>query len=315
MTWGNGCVEWTEGDTAFLSVVFSWHLQNAYQRAVMLSAQGYHVRAGGPAVANNPDFLADVAEIGGQVNALPRHNPDATFTSRGCIRRCSFCAVPKIEGALVELDDWPVKPIVCDNNLLACSRAHFDSVIDKLQGVKGVDFNQGLDMRLLTEYYAQRLATLNLYAVRLAWDHSRLEGQFRGAYQLLREAGIPAAKIRVYVLIGYDDTPEDAIYRLETIRGLGSRPNPMRYQPLDVTRRNGYLSPNWTEREMRRVCHYYSRLRWLEHIPFAEYERRLRNERQNETLANPGAAGAGHLVPARLLYRGRHGQVVDDGDG
>lgn len=99
MPWRAGLAEWIDGDTAYLSVPFTWSLQNAHMRAVALRCEGYRVHAGGPAVSLMPDFLAEVAEIGGEVNALPHHNPDATFTSRGCIRRCPFCAVPKIEGA------------------------------------------------------------------------------------------------------------------------------------------------------------------------------------------------------------------------
>lgn len=33
MAWKRGFVEWTEGNTAFLSVVFPWQLAKAYQRA------------------------------------------------------------------------------------------------------------------------------------------------------------------------------------------------------------------------------------------------------------------------------------------
>lgn len=273
MSWQHGgLAEWTDGDkTAHLSVVFSWNLQAAYQRAVWWRSLGYTVRAGGPAVTLNPGYLAGVAELGGAVDALPYHNPDATFTSRGCIRRCSFCAVPRIEGDLIELDDWPVRPIICDNNLLATSRTHFDRVIDRLKGVKGVDFNQGLDARLLTAHHASRLAELDLYAVRLAWDDTRTERQFMAAYHTLTDAGIPPRMIRVYVLIGYNDTPDDAMYRLQTVKDLGSRPNPMRYQPLDANKRNEYVGPGWTELELKRFTRYWSRLRWLEHVPFEEY--------------------------------------------
>lgn len=269
--WQRGIIEWTEGKVAFLSVVFSWQLQEAYQRAAWLRQQGYYVRAGGPAVDLNPNAMRGVAVTVGKVNALPRHNPFAMFTSRGCIRKCPFCAVPRIEGDLVELDDWIPRPIVCDNNLLACSQKHFDDVIDKLKPIHGVDFNQGLDARLLLDYHARRLTELDLKCVRLAWDHTRDEKQFLTAFQKLRRARFPARAIRVYVLIGFDDTPDDALYRLETIKALGSRPNPMRYQPLDAKVRNDYVSPGWTERELRRFARYWSRLRWLGGIPFAEY--------------------------------------------
>lgn len=271
MVWSKSLVEWTEDDAAYLSVVFSWDLPQAYQRAVWLRASGYRVLAGGPAVKLNPGYLAEVAECDGTyVDAIAWHNPNATFTSRGCIRRCSFCAVPKLEGDLRELDNWPVRPIVCDNNLLACSRRHFDAVIDLLKPLHGIDFNQGLDARILTEYQAGRLAELDC-TVRLAFDSVGYEPQFMRAFERLRAAGFPLDRIRVYVLIGYKDTPDDALYRLQRVAGLGLKPNPMRYQALDAMRRNSYVGPGWTNSELRRYMRYWANLRFLQAVPFAEF--------------------------------------------
>ena len=242
-TWHKGPAEWTIGQRAFLSVAFTWDLDRAYQRAAWYYSLGYEVFAGGPTVALRPDYLAPVATTHqSPTSALPHHNPQATFTSRGCIRRCKFCAVPKIEGALVELQDWEPKPIVCDNNLLATSRKHFDRVVDRLKPIKGVDFNQGLDARLLTDHRAWRLAELDIHKVRLAWDHTRDEQPILDAIMRLRRAGITKRAIGVYVLVGFDDTPADALCRCETLkRKWGIDPRPMRYQPLDTMKKNSYV--------------------------------------------------------------------------
>ena len=258
--WSKTFVDWTEGNTAYLSVVFTWDLPKAYQRAIWWREQGYEVKAGGPACLLMPEYLADVADVNsGSVDALPRHNPDATFTSRGCIRKCKFCAVPKIEGSLVELDEWEAKPIVCDNNLLACSQDHFDKVIDSLKGIKEVDFNQGIDARVLTHYHAQRLAELDLAMVRLAWDNTAYGNGFMRGYERLRRAKIPKRLIRPYVLIGFKDKPDDAAFRLRTLRNMGLMPTIMRYQPLDALVRNKHIADGWTQREFVRFGEYWSR--------------------------------------------------------
>lgn len=276
--WSKSVVEWIEGDKAYLSTVFSWDLQVTYQRAVWFKAEGYKVYVGGPAIILNPGRFANVAteewvlSESEKPNALIHHNPNATFTTRGCIRNCPFCAVPKIEGSLRELSDWQPKPLVCDNNLLAASRLHFNRVIDRLKAIRRIDFNQGLDARLLTKHHASRLAELDLYAVRLAWDSAKNETAFMQAYELLRKAEIPKCRIRVYTLIGYKDSPNEALYRLETIRNLGIVPNPMRYQPLNCEIKDSYIAPGWTDKELRRFVRYWSNLAYLGGIPFNEFE-------------------------------------------
>ena len=271
MTWSKGIVEHINGNIARLSVPFTWNLPIAYQRAVWFKSSGLDVFAGGPAVDLMPDYLADVATIGANwPDALAYHNPLATFTSRGCIRRCTFCAVWRIEGNLRELSDWPLRPIVCDNNLLACSRAHFDRVIDRLKSLKRIDFNQGLDARLLTDYHANRLAELDCL-VRLAFDHTNYEGAFISAYKRLRQAGFPKKRIRVYVLVGFKDTPDDARCRLETVTALGIDPNPMRYNPLDTLVRDSYVAPGWTDTQLTRYIRYWANLRYFRAVPFDEF--------------------------------------------
>lgn len=269
--WQGGMIEHTEIRTTRISIPFTWNLPEAYSRCVWLRATGQRVIVGGPAVNLQPDYLANVAEIGTDwPDALTYHNPLATFTSRGCVRRCSFCAVWRTEGDLRELDDWPVRPIVCDNNLLACSQAHFDRVVDKLKPVRGIDFNQGLDARLLTQHHADRLSELDC-KVRLAFDHVRTEKKFLTAWELLHNAGIAKRRIGVYVLVGYNDTPEDALYRLRLIASLGSDPNPMRYNPLDALMRDSYVGENWTDSELTRFVRYWSNLRYFRAVPFEEF--------------------------------------------
>jgi len=280
-TWSKKPVIWTNGKTAYISVVFTWHLKSAKDAATELLHKGYTVHIGGPAAVLNADYFDDIPATVNLMSSLVdtdrdvvfKHNPNATFTSRGCVRRCPFCAVPRIEGDLIELSEWPVRRIICDNNLLACSQTHFDDVIDKLKGVPKVDFNQGLDARLLTKHHAQRLTELDCL-IRLAWDDTAYESRFNRAYSILMNAGIPAKKIQVYVLIGYNDTPDDALYRLRTVWSRGSFPNPMRYQPLDALKKNSYVGDSWTDEELKRYTRYWSRLFWFDvryKIPFEEY--------------------------------------------
>lgn len=274
MSWKySGLAHWAIGNRACVSVVFSWLIDQAFQIAIWYRSQGYVVLSGGPAVSHNNSIMSKVSDTSLDFpDAIAQHNPNAAFTSRGCIRKCKFCIVPKIEGELKELDNYPIRPIVCDNNFLACSKQHFDTVIDKLKPLKDVDFNQGLDARLITKYQANRLAELDLKVVRLAWDYVGMESIVMDALNILVDAGFSGRMIRCYVLIGYNDTPEDALYRLDKIQSMGFSPNPMRYQPIDTKKKNSFVGQGWTDAELKRYMRYWSRQVWLSHIPFKEYK-------------------------------------------
>ena len=263
--WVKDVVSWKCGDVFYLSIPFTWLLPKAKE---MAEKQNGKIIAGGPAV----DLVGAVwADTPGscEFDTLSMHNPLATFTTRGCPNRCKFCAVPKIEGEFRELDSWKPAPTVCDNNILASSRKHFEKVIDSLLPFEYVDFNQGLDARLFTQWHCGQLARLNRVKIRFALDSTMQESTTYNAIKLARQYRFN--DFGVYVLIGFKDTPEDARYRLEAVRSWGIWPTPMRYQPLDALEKDSCVAPGWTDRELHRMMRYYSKLRWLEHIPFEDY--------------------------------------------
>lgn len=292
--WPKRIVHWTIGDTAYLSVVFTWLLPAAYSLAVWYRQQGYNVKAGGSAVRLMPDYLAGVADTSDRYApaALPRHNPDATFTSRGCNRRCGFCAVPITEGDLKELRVFTPNPIVCDNNLLACSRAHFDRVIDSLVPLRDIDFNQGLDARLLTAHHIDRLKSLDIAVIRFAFDDLLIEPRLFKAVEAVLNAGFPRSKIRCYVLANYEDTPDDAMYRCNWLKDAGILPFVQRYQPRDTLVLDSYVSVNWTAPLLAKFVRYWNRQRYFSKVPFDEFDNSIRRPRGKEHDREP--------IPLRL---------------
>lgn len=264
--WRKGIVRWQVGKTLYLSVPFTWLLPEAELIAKQHKGK---VIAGGPAVklmgaedwAETPDECP--------YDTLAMHNPLATFTTRGCPNRCQFCAVPKIEGGFRELESWKPAPVVCDNNILASSKKHFERVIDSLMPFPYADFNQGLEARRFTAWHADQLAKLDRVMVRFAFDSVKAERPLAAALEIARNAGL--RDFRVYVLIGFKDTPEDALYRLEWVRQQKIFTTAMRYQPIDCLRKDSYVGAGWTARELRRMARYYNRLTWLGHVRYNEF--------------------------------------------
>jgi hypothetical protein len=271
-SWRKGIASWTIGNTLYLSVVFTWDLLEARKIA---EASKKRVIAGGPAVKLMPDYLEGVAETNDTfllsgIEPLALHNPLATFITRGCVNACPFCAVPKLEGKFVELEWFRPAPVLCDNNLLAASKMHFVRVIQMLKTFPYADFNQGLEAARFTSWHAEQIASLKGAKVRFSLDSFDEETAVADAIFKAKTTGL--RDLGVYVLIGFNDTPSEAKEKLEWVRSRGIRPTPMRYQPLDCFVKNSYISSAWTEKELKDVTRYYSRLRYLEHVPFEDYQ-------------------------------------------
>ena len=256
--WKKGIAQWRSDGVLNLSVPFTWLLDDAKRYASMVQCE---VRIGGPALMERNEYDG--------MEPITFHNPNATFTTRGCPNRCPFCAVPVLEGELREIKNFRPAPVICDNNFLAASIGHIKRVVESVRDYPLVDFNQGLDARRFTKEKAEILSQLRC-KVRFSFDHVNQESVVKDAIDICRER--TTKNIGIYVLIGFDDTPEDAHYRLEKIREWGIRPNAMRYQPLDAKRKNEYVAPKWTEFELKKMTRYYNRLIYVEHIPYEDFK-------------------------------------------
>lgn len=271
--WSKKPVRWEDDEFIYYSIVFSWDMpkvkKEIEQRDLICRKP---VFVGGPAVLMNPEFFKGLAipHTTFRRDVLQRHNYSATRTSIGCPKSCKFCAVPKIEPEFRELKDWIPAPIVCDNNLLATSQKHFSKVIESLRIFKEVDFNQGLDFKYLLGFHIDLLKKLNLKNIRLAWDTKKDERNLIFKIERIIGGGFSKRKISVYVLIGFDDSPDEAMYKFNTLKKLGISPFPMRYQPLDTLKKNSYVAPDWTNEQLIRFSQYWSH-RKNYHIPFDEF--------------------------------------------
>jgi hypothetical protein len=165
------------------------------------------------------------------------------FTTRGCIRRCSFCFVPEKEGNMQiaqhpsEFHDDRFKIcMLMDNNFLAAPKHWILTVLDwfKSSGVK-MDMCQGFDARLLTEDIAGSLKDIrHKTGVRFAWDHTHDEDIIVRAIGYLKDSGFNLKHdVSFYVLAGYDTGFEDALYRCNRLREMGVNSFVMPYHKRD----------------------------------------------------------------------------------
>ncbi len=205
------------------------------------------------------------------------------YASRGCIRKCSFCGVPKLEGAqrimppistLVDgvIDRYGEKKdlILMDNNFSAAP--NFNEVVAEIRDLgftpnarlerngssyaRRVDFNQGVDARLLSKnpMLLKGLSTLCVSPLRIAFDHLGLRKPYEKSIREAAQHGITS--LSNYMLYNFHDTPDDLYQRLilniELNNELGIRiwSFPMRYQPVNLKDRS-HVGKNWNRHMLR----------------------------------------------------------------
>lgn len=162
------------------------------------------------------------------------------FTTRGCIRHCPFCVVPQKEGNLKVTGDiydfWDRRNdwiTILDNNVLAAHR-HFKMICKQVFDEDlQADFIQGLDVRLMTDKAAETLNRIKTKRrIHIAWDMIKDEQAIIEGIKILTRHVKPY-RIMCYVLIGYNTTMEEDLYRIEKLKALKIDPFVMPYNKYD----------------------------------------------------------------------------------
>lgn len=147
------------------------------------------------------------------------------FTTRGCIRKCHFCFVPEmegyihVEGDIYDLWDGESKEIcLMDNNILALPK-HFKMICEQIRKENlRVDFNQGLDHRLLTkDLWLELLSLKHIHEIRFAFDDIAYKNTALRALELITTNGGKNWGTRWYVYVGTKDTFGTVYERLEIL--------------------------------------------------------------------------------------------------
>ena len=150
------------------------------------------------------------------------------FLSRGCPRGCNFCHVEAKEGRrsykvadLNEFWNGQKNIVLCDPNILAC-REWKDLLQQLIDSKAWVDFNQGLDIRLMTEEKAEMLKQIKTKELHFAWDRYQDKDKILPKFKMFKDiTGIRERDLVVYVLCNFDTTLEQDLERIYTLREMG----------------------------------------------------------------------------------------------
>lgn len=151
------------------------------------------------------------------------------FLTRGCPRGCDFCHVAPKEGRcsikVADLSEfWRGQGNIClsDPNILAC-KEHGELLQQLVESNSKIEFNQGLDARLISKDEAHLLANMNLYRPHFAMDKMKDVGAVLKGLINYKEAKIAKdgkwrmREKRVYILTNFDTTFEQDLFRVEML--------------------------------------------------------------------------------------------------
>ena len=236
-------------DVVFISTLFTWQRRQVEALAshfrthsdVQIGGSGWDLALRLPAdvdtMPNDYDLFGIDYGIG--------------YSSRGCIRHCAFCPVPRTEGGIREasaigelLNPGSNHLMLLDNNFFASDwRPKIDEIVER---ALVVDWPQGLDIRLLDQEQAWHLGDLRRRGqiagdrftrprtLHFAWDlpsNDAREDEVRRGIALLLEAGFVPRDLRFYVLIGFPGySVVEELHRLEVLHELGIEPYVMVYR-------------------------------------------------------------------------------------
>lgn len=238
----------------------------------LMKLSAYHKRAGDEVALNEPQAKADyryaswifeggirfeAEKVGGvgidPLIELPRNieklRPDYTlfnldhslgYTFRACLRDCEFCKVPlmkqdRAHHSIWEFHEARFKTIELLNNTFY-DPLWEDTFKEIYEAKLRILDNGGQDLRLLDEHKAwwiKRLRWKN--ETKFAWDQMRDEESIVRGLRLLRRAGVK--RVMIYVLMGFDTSFEEDLYRCEIINSFGHDPFPMLYRSTPLLRK------------------------------------------------------------------------------
>jgi len=205
-------------DKVYLSKVFSFtedYKQPIYAKEVVRGGTGYCItNENGKEIFHkeqNHNLPEDIEHIYPDYSLYPEQTKDTAFgfLTRGCPRGCSFCIVKDKEGLcshkvadLSEFWNGQKNIELLDPNILASKEC--EELLEQLIDSKAkINFNQGLDIRMMTDWKAELLEKIPIQMIHFAWDRYEDKEFIQPKFRIFREhSTVNFRNLIVYCLVG-----------------------------------------------------------------------------------------------------------------
>jgi hypothetical protein len=196
---------------------------------------------GGPGIDPSVRLSDDIEACKPDYTLYPDIDYSLGYTYRACHRGCSFCKVKDMNEPTDHRSIWTFhdprfkKIALLNNNTFEDSlwRETFKEIWEADLIVKD---HSGYDARLLDEEKARALARTRLDKdgqFHFAWDQMKDSSKVLAGLELAIKYGLKPKKIACYILIGYDTSEKEDVYRAETLREMKIDPFVMPYDKHD----------------------------------------------------------------------------------
>lgn len=246
----DGLIE--EYDKIYMSKVFSFtsdYPHPIYAKEVERGGTGYCIETvNGKEVFHqerNKNLSDEIEHIYPDYSLYPEQTKDTAygFLTRGCPRGCDFCIVKDKEGLcsriVADLSEfWGGQKNIelLDPNILASKE--WEELLQQLIDSKAtVNFNQGLDIRMMTDKKAEMLSQIPIKTIHFAWDRFEDKDIIQPKFRIFREKSkVNPHNLQVYCLVGDKEKRvlDSDLERIYWLRDNGYAPYVMIYEKYNL---------------------------------------------------------------------------------
>jgi len=209
--------------------------ESEYDIAMKNLREGYNVRA----------YKRKIIELYDHISGKLTETEQADFYLKREERHLLYAEVVSHK-AIIEFDE--------------IARPLYDKHFKRFKRTRIIDFNQGVDARLVTEKKMKKLSEINIRPLRIAFDHYSMKETYKAAIRMAAKNGITS--LSNYLLYNFEDEPDDLYYRMKINidlcyeLGVTIYSFPMKYHPIDdpdYFQNRDYIGKHWNRKFIRSV--------------------------------------------------------------